>query len=237
MEEFLARVDLPCSLEDFVEHIASDYVLGTVLKWEPIKEGFEELNIKTKTTKGTYVIKIFSRQKTFRNIKDNIKGLVALRKGGIPVTKLLKANNNFLYTTKGKKGNTYACVMDFFDGRNFENTRPGDSDIKTITNYLAKIHNLRFKVNRNYDSWGTANLVKEFLDKKEYLKPEDLKLIETIVREFRKIDFSKFRKCVIHGDIQRKHILKNRQGDYCVLDLGVMDFNAAIMTIRGSRPL
>ncbi|MBI4163473.1 MAG: phosphotransferase [Candidatus Aenigmarchaeota archaeon] len=231
MEEFLSRVDIPCSLSDFVEQVASAYKLGHVTKLEPIKEGYEELNIKTTTKKGVYVIKVFSKGKTPRNIKDNIKGLVEFSKAGIPVTKLLKANGNFLYKTKGKKGYTYVCVMEFFDGKNFEKTKPTEADIKAITNYLAKAHHLSFKVDRNYDSWGTVNLVKEFVDKKEYLTPQDLRLIEPIVNDFRRVDFSKFRKSIIHGDLQRKHVLKNNKDSYCILDLGVMDFNSTVIDL------
>ncbi len=231
MEDFLSRVDIPSTIQDFIEEIASVYGLGNVIKWEPIKEGYEELNIKTITKKGVYVIKIFSKDKTYRNIKDNIKGLVEFSKVGIPVTKLLKANGSFLYKIKGKKGYTYACVMEFFDGKSFEKVKSTTADIKAITNYLAKIHHLSFKINRNYDSWGTVNLVKEFIDKKKYLTQQDLRLIEPIVNGFRRVDFSKFRKCVIHGDIQRTHILKDKKGNYCVLDLGVMDFNSAVIDL------
>ncbi len=121
--------------------------------------------------------------------------------------------------------------MEFFDGKNFEKIRPSQTDLKTITKYLAKIHLLRFKINRNYDPWGTVNLIKEFLDKKGCLTHQDLRLIEPIVNDFRRINFNKFRKCIIHGDIQRKHILKDKKGNYCILDFGFMDFNAAVIDL------
>ncbi len=231
MKDFLRRVDLADSLEEIIEDVTSKAKIGKVISWEPIKEGYEELNIKVKTHKGFYVIKIFSKGKKYATIRGNIEGLINFSKARIPVPKLIPIGNHFLYKTRGKKGDTYICVMEFFNGMNFQEIGPTKKDIVVITKELAKIHMLPFRIHKNYDSWGTANLLAEFEYKKKYLNKKDLSLLKPIVDDFRKIDFNGLRKSIIHGDWQRKHVLKNSEGGYCILDLGVMDFNCRVIDL------
>lgn len=230
-KQLLSRIDLEASLPQVLNRVATEYKLGNITNYEFIRIGYQELNIKTFTSKGTFIVKIFSKDKPYDTIQEHLKGLVEFAKANIPVPQLLKSNNNLLYTTKGKKGKTYICVTKFFEGKNFLQMKPKREDIRNITYYLTKIHKLSFKINGYYDDWGTAHLDKEFKKRKKHLESEDVHLIEPIVKEFQKIDFSKFRKCIIHGDLQREHVLKNTQGEYCILDLGCMDFNASVIDL------
>jgi Ser/Thr protein kinase RdoA (MazF antagonist) len=45
-------------------------------------------------------------------------------------------------------------------------------------------------------------------------------IIFPIVSQMKAIDMSSFSKAVIHGDMQRKHVLKNIKNEYCILDFG-----------------
>ena len=177
--------------------------------------------------KGTFVVKVFSSEKSPQIIKDNVKGLVKLYRGNVPVTRVLKAKKGYYYKTQ----NTYTVVMDFVEGQNFLKLRPTKKDIFSLTQSLARIHNFKFKVNRNYDSWGPVNFLKEYSYKKKYLNKEDTLLINSIKSEYQKIDFSKLRKSVIHGDMQREHVLKNKKGELCILDLGCMNYDPAVVDL------
>src|SRR6266516_3741018 len=227
----LSRVDLSTSIQILLRKVAFEYGLSNILQFELIGDGYEELNIRAVSSKGTYIIKIFSRDKTYDTIRDYVNALVEFSKAGIPVPNLLEANGDYLWKTAGTNGTTYLCVMEFFNGKNFVGVKPSQEDLRELTKYLAKIHALRFQIKRNYESWGTNNLVKEFEYKKPYLAPEDLRLIQPIVDQFREIDFNSFRRGIIHGDLQKQHVLKNAQGALCILDLGCVDFNAVIIDL------
>jgi Ser/Thr protein kinase RdoA (MazF antagonist) len=230
MQPPLSRVDLAVPLGNLLNELAVSYDLGKILRYGPIGEGYEDLNIKTVTEKGTCLVKVFPREKTHANNQDYVKALLGFSGAGIPVPEPFKTRDGrFLYKTGG---NAYLCVMEFFDGKSLREIRPTDEDLKAIARYLAKIHKLSFRVGRgNYDSWGTANLLKEFEKRKSYLNHEDLRLIEPVVEGFRKIDFSKFRTCIIHGDLQRGHVLKSDDGRYCILDLGCVNFDSAAVDL------
>ena len=225
--DILARTELQMPLESALERVSEAYRIGNILHYRIIQMGYEDANIILETIKGKYVLKIFSKIKILRKINDNVKGLVEFRKAGVPTPKLLKSKGKYLL----KIGKSYLCLMEFFEGKSFEGRNVSEKELKNIVRFIAKIHGLKFKVKHNYDSWGVVNLIKEYKEKKRFLKAEDRKLIEPAVREFGKINFSKLRKSIIHGDLQRHHFLRNSNGKLCIIDLGCMDYNASVLDL------
>lgn len=63
------------------------------------------------------------------------------------------------------------------------------------------------------------------------LTPEQDLLINGIDEECKSIDISKFSKSVIHGDMQRKHVIKNENGEYCILDFGCMAYDPKVIEL------
>lgn len=231
MQYLLSRIDQSICIGELLKRVVADYALQEVVQFEPIETGYEELNIKLATPRGRYVVKIFSKDKKFSTIQDYIRGLIEFSNAGIPVPKLLEYRDGFLYNAVGGSGDVYLCVMEFFEGKPFTEIEPSEDDCKELAGYLSKIHRLSFSVKLNYDSWGTEHLIEEFESKGKYLCEEDYRIVSPVVEVFRAIDFTKFRKCTVHGDLQRNNILKDPQGNYCILDLGTMTFAPAAIDL------
>ncbi len=222
----LKRTELGMPLKSALEIVSSEYRIGKILRYKIIQMGYEDANVILETGKGKYVLKIFSKIKSLSKINDGVKGLVEFRKAGVPTPKLFKAKGKYLL----KIGKSYMCLIGFFTGQSFEGRQVSKKDIGRIVRFMAKIHTLKFQVKHNYDSWGTVNLLREYRLKLKYLSTADKKLVEPVVHEFGKLDFSKLRKSIIHGDLQRHHILKNKN-KFCVIDLGCMDYNASVLDL------
>lgn len=221
------RINLTMPLEKLVNQVVKNYFLGKIIKLERFKIGYEELNLKLTTNKGIFVIKIFSKTRNLEKLNDYLKGWQEFAKNDIPVAKLLKSSQGYLFGQQ----NNYLCVSRFFDGQSFTQTKAGKQDFAKITDYLARIHQLKFKILPNYDPWGTANFLSEFKLKKKYLTFKDLNNISKIADDFSQIDFKKLTKSIIHGDLQKQHVLKNKFNKYCILDLGCMDYNASVIDL------
>ena len=221
------RVQLKTSLENIVQKILEIYELGSLINCRRFKKGYEELNLKLTTSKGIYVVKIFSKTRSSAKVTDYIDGLLEFSKAGVPVPKLRIGNKKYLNSIYG----SFVCVTDFFDGLSFSDRKPTSIDIVNVTKFLVKIHKLSFKIKPNYDFWGTVNLLTEYKIKGKFLNNSDLELIQPIIKKFSLIDFSKFKKSIIHGDLQKQHVLKNNKGNYCILDLGCMDHNAVVIDL------
>lgn len=227
----LSRVDSELELFGLLQKVAADYDLGGLIAYDIIQIGYEELNVRVTTTRQTVVVKIFSKDKTYDVVHSYIRGWGEFSHIGIPVPKLLEHRDGPVYEAQGKVNSLYLCVMEYFDGQSFTDLEPTEEDFRALTYYLARINTLSFKVTSSYDSWGTANLVREFEAKIHHLDYHDLHLIRPTVEAFRVVDFSLFRKCIIHGDLQRNNVLKNAIGEYCILDLGCMTFGIAAVDL------
>ncbi len=227
----LSRINLSIPIDKLLDEIAPIYQLGEIKAFEYIPIGYEDLNIKLETSKGKYVIKIFSKHTPFTFIQNYIQTMLLFAKAGIPTPTLVKTKKGYLYSKNNSSKKIYLCVMKFFEGKSFNEIMPTQKDLLTITAYMAKIHTFKFKIHSNYDSWGPSHLLEEFPKKEQYLKKDDLNLIKPIIEKLSTVDFSKFRRCTIHGALEKQNILKDKQGNYCLLDLGCLDFNAAVIDL------
>jgi len=148
----------------------------------------------------------------------------------VPVPEVINGEMGQVFLAEDR-GNTkvFLIVTDFFEGDTLE--KPGITldDIKTVTSYLRKINSIKLEVAENYDSWGARNFAAEFGKKQQYLSPEHKGPVKQALKEFEKLDFSRYPKSLIHGDIQRKHVLKNHRGDYVLLDFGCANFDPRVL--------
>lgn len=231
MSDLLGRINLELDVNQLVDLVLRAFGLSTIVEYELIDNGYEELNIKLWTQEGAYVAKIFNKDKSPQIVRDYVKGLNELYKAGIPVPRLILADNNSLVEISTRGKSSFCCLMEYFAGESFQSVEPDNGDLREIVRIISKIHQLSFKISENYDSWGTAHLVQEFALKKGYLDREDFELIEPIVSEFQSLRWDGFTKCIVHGDLQRAHVLKDKAGHYCILDLGCMTFGFAAVDL------
>ncbi len=231
MLSILSRTDIVQPIDVLLDEVASCFHLGKITAFEFFERGYEDANIKLTTNIGIFVVKIFSKERTLSRIQDYIQGLVEFAKVGIPVPKLRAGTNKYLFSTVGKRGKSYICVMNYFEGRSLKEAKITENDILSLIPYVAKINQLTFSIQPSYDSWGVANLVKEYAKHKQYITPNDSLFISPVIRSFAAIDFSKFRHSIIHGDYQKEHVLKNNRGECCIIDLGCLDYNVSLFDL------
>ena len=230
----LGRVDSRINKEKLVKDIAKHFRIGNVISFRQIHEGFEDYNIKLKTTKGVFLLKLFSQYKSFRHVKDNVLGLVEFEKAGVKVPKLYKNHKGeYLYYYEKEGVMALGCLMEYFKGRSYFKTgkEPELSEITNIVGEIVKINSVEFKPLGIYDTWVVQNLIVEYEKKKRFLSKRDLKLIKPIVKRIKSIDYSKCTKGTIHGDIQRSNILKSRSGNFRIIDFSVMEYHAVAIEL------
>lgn len=208
--------------------VKEKYQFAEIQEYQPILEGYENANIKLFTDKGTFVMKIFSKEVTRMEAEEYIKVTGESLKIGVPFPQLLLGEDGYLEEYQEESSAIFYFLMDFFEGNNFEQQEVKMADIENVTRYLAHFNTLMIPVEEIYDSWGSKNFVHEYSKNKEKI-PENIKsLLTPIVNEISGINFSKFSSSIIHGDMQRKHILKNKNAEYCILDLGCMRNDARV---------
>ncbi len=230
MKLWLDRPDINGSLDNFLQHVSSVFQLGIIRKFLRFPLGYQELNIKLETSKGVYVVKIFSKEKSLPRVKENIQGHLEFSKLGVPMPRLrVTKNHESVLITKGEHQEVYSCVMEYFEGKSFLNLPITKRDVMKITRFMASMHQSKFKPTHYYDTLGIVNF-RHIYDQQAHVLPvQEKNEIKRTLAEFQQTNLAKFRQSVIHGTLERENVLRDAQGAYCILDLGCMDYNASIV--------
>lgn len=223
LDKLIKRTNLNISFDEYLKDVQNKFTsIDKIENCSPINEGYEDANIILNTSSGKYVLKIFFAERELENINSYIKILTECKNIGVPTTEILLEYNDGLGIYEYKNVKTYYIITKFFEGNNFQKTTPTNEDIRKVTEYIAKLNTLNFEVGEGYDSWGIKAFPEEYKKKKEKLTLEQDLLVKNIYEEYSKLDMSSFSKSVIHGDMQRKHVIKNSNNEYCILDFGCM---------------
>jgi Ser/Thr protein kinase RdoA (MazF antagonist) len=215
------------SVDEVVKNIEDNYDIGSISCFEPVLEGYEDANFILTSTKGKYVAKFFHFERKPANIDSYIRVLQEAGEIGVPVTQIVKSKTDW----DAKIDDSRYLITKFFDGENFVSKVPTIEDIKVITQYLSLLNTLNFEVVESYDGWGNANLIKEWAENDQAISENSKTLLSPVVDEIRALDFSNTSKGVIHADMQRKHVFKNKFGEYCLLDFGCMRYDSLVYEI------
>ncbi len=230
----LGRVDSRIDKDHLIRTIAQAYRLGKVISYRQIHEGIEDYNLKLNTKLGTYLVKIFSQFKSFRQVKDNVHGLSIFKDAGVRVPELYKTKRGtYVYYYESKKVSALACVMEYFSGKSFLKLKrePTLAEMKNFIPDIAKIHSTQFKPQGVYDVWVAYHLCAEYEKKSVFLTNENNKLIKKSLTFMKQFDLSKCTKGTIHGDLHRTNILTNHRGDLRIIDFSVMEYNAIVVDL------
>ena len=230
-QDRLARVDIAQPLGSALREIVGHYQLGRVRSRRIFTQGYDDLNILLTCERGQYVAKFFNRTKSLVAIEDHVRVQMALWRRRASVPRILAPNGEAIYRVPGVTRETVACVSDYFAGEDFVRRAPTRDDILAITRFLATLHKMPLKAGHIYDSWGTLNLPREFARKRSDVCDETKRLVAPLVDAIGNIRFGRARKCVIHGDLQRKHVLKDYTGRLCMLDFGCMDYSYPVVDL------
>ena len=223
IKNLLERTNLKISLGKYLRIIEESYPsIGKVQEYFPILEGYEDANFILNTSNGKYVLKIFSKDRTEGNVNDYIKILKEASNIGVQSLELILNKEGAL----SSYFNTYAIITKYFDGQNYQDIKPSLKDMLLVAENVSKLNTLCLDVEESYDSWGNKNLVREY----ESTDVKDRDVVQEIlplVEFLKKQKLSLFSKGVIHGDMQRKHVLKNNEG-ICIIDYGCMSYDLKI---------
>ena len=218
IDELLNRTNLRIPLQRYLNVLQQEFPqVRLINNYEPIFEGYEDVNIILNSDNGKYVLKIFATFRSEKNIHDYIKVIHEATNLGVQTLKLVQSKSGedyFFYE------NTYSIITKYFNGNNFVKIPPTLEEMLEVTRSLAKLNTLNFDIDETYDSWGNNNLVSEYnntIVKDNKVKKDLL----PIVKYLKNLDTYKFSKGVIHGDMQRKHVLKNND-KLCIIDYGCM---------------
>ena len=222
-----------------LELISNAFNLGNITYLYGTEDGYEDVNIEIKTDKGHFLFKILINflTKTARSVKDSeyyVHVMKEFTRGGIRVPRLYQTNDkNELYELEFSGKKLRVIVMEFFNGNHFLKIPPTIEDMKNIAKIQAKLHSLDLTLRKRVyeDTWQPQSLNLHHPTHKNIFTDDDNKFFELTINKLNNIDFSRYKKVPIHGDLMRNNIMKNKEGEYCLLDFGVVAKNHWIIDL------
>ncbi|MDP1722820.1 MAG: phosphotransferase [Candidatus Gottesmanbacteria bacterium] len=231
MDSYISRIEITRPVPEILHEVIRAYKLGELVRFNIFERGYEDFNVKLVTTSGTYIVKIFSKLRHPKFIKSYVEVLTLLSEKNLPTPKHLPINNSYLYTIHDGKKQSQLCVMNHFSDTSLLDQPPTKKDFLKVAEFLGKLHKITIPVYTVYDSWGVVNITSEYAKNAQYVPTKYRSIVDETVELYSAIDLSGFRKSLIHGDIQREHVLKNDKGTLCIIDWACMSNNSCVVDL------
>ena len=221
--EFFQRINYRGKLEQISLLICKDYNIGKFVSNKLVMAGYEDFNFALETTKGKYFVKVFANNRKQKECERYINIMLKVIEKGIFFPKLYKSSQGYLHTLKVGGSRLRLCVMEYITGESFYFLRqkPEINEIRAITRQAALINSIKFKPEFIYDSWAITSFLEEFKKKGKYLAKEDLKNINPLVAESKKIMARRLPRCFVHGDMIVTNLMKDKKGKIWIIDFAV----------------
>ena len=230
---FKERINLDFPLEVLSKDVCKEYDLGTFVDNKLIEIGYEDYNYILTTSKGKFVVKVFSNLRTDEDCQNLADRGSAPHKYGFSCPKIYEANGKNLLVTTLNNVKFRLLVMEYINGKDFFtlNELPTLDDLKLIGEETAKLNQIDFRPPFIYDSWAIINFEKEYKHNIKYIKDESKLLIDKAYKEFKAIDFSKLKYGYVHGDIIETNVLRDENKKLWFIDFSVANYLPRIIDL------
>ena len=227
--EYLERVE-HVNLEQLLSSIAQSYDLQ-IVEYEIITQGYEDLNVKLRTDKGSFLTKIFNKERSAAECSNIVKRFTSAFDNGVSCPKIFINKNNELLS---RLGQTKYILMEFVSGKDFQrmNRTLNQSEMMLVLDEIKKfekLNNLRFE--KIYNAWEMNNFALEYEKNFELFGQEEIALFKPIYNKFKKLNLSKFPYAYIHGDVNAGNTMKNAENSIVLLDLCSANYSNRINEI------
>ena len=233
MNEFEKRINLNFPLEILSQEVCKQYNLGDFVDNQLIKIGYEDYNYILTTSKGKFVVKVFSNLRTDKDCQNLADRGSIPHKHGFSCPKIYETSQGNLFATTVNGVKFRLLVMDYIDGKDFFtlDELPSEEELKIIAQETAKLNLIDYRPEFIYDKWAIVNFEKEYLKNKKYLSGKYKTLIEQVYNEFKTIDFSRLKYGFVHGDIIETNILRDSKNKLWFIDFSVSNYLPRIVDL------
>lgn len=110
---FADRLKAPEALPEIAEKICRRYGIGDLCDFAVVTTGYEDVNVKIKTSKGNFLIKIFAKNRTRKEIIRYVAIMEKALEAGITIPPLLTSFAPPPYKSKGMRGKHCSFIKEW----------------------------------------------------------------------------------------------------------------------------
>lgn len=227
------RLNYTGNLDPVVKRLSAVYQIGEPTGFSVIEVGYEDCNIVIKTPKDKYVAKIFSKVRTPQDITRYSTIMEKAVKAGVNHPPLIKTDDGNVVYTDTQANGVSMVLMQFVQGKSFlELDRvPDEDELQKVLEQAARINRIDFHPPYIFDSWAIPNIQTMFNKVREFIKPEDISLVEQAMVKYREIPVDDLPHSFVHGDFTKANVLKGDDGEVYILDFSVTNWYPRIQEL------
>ena len=230
---FQSRIGFNDNIVPVLEIVCFDYNFGQYENHQVVPVGYEDFNVIVTTEKGKYFLKFFATFRDDSECQKYVDLMLKVIEVGVRHPKLYKSSQWYLYQKTFGSAKVRLCAMEFIDGQSLydTNAKVSQDEARFLVHQAALINQLQIAPRKIYDSWAIVNFLKEYQEKKQFLDPADDQLIAPLTKQFEKLELAKLPHCLVHGDIIKTNVMKNRAGELYIIDFSVSNFYPRIQEL------
>lgn len=202
-------------LESLVQRVATEYRIGEVSDFSVIEVGYEDCNVIISTDEGRFMAKMFAKKRKPEEIDRYVGIMQHVVDAGVHHPELMKLpSGNPVFAEYGVS----LVLMRFVEGQTFfelDRAPTADERLKVLEQ-AAKVNAIKYEPPYLFDSWAIPNIHTMFERVKQYIKPEDLELVQQAIAAYEAIPVADLPHCFVHGDLTKANVLKSGDGVYFV---------------------
>ena len=227
------RLNYIGDLDPVVKRLSSIYQIGDLIDFSVIGVGYEDCNVIVNSSEGKFVAKIFSKVRTPQDINRYTTIMEKAVEAGVNHPSLIKTKDDSVVCTDTLSNGISMVLMEFIDGKSFLELEriPNKVELQRVLEQAAKINGINFQPPYLFDSWAIPNIKTMFDKVKEFIKPEDITLVEQAMVRYDEIPVDELPHCFVHGDFTKANILKGDDDKIYILDFSVANWYPRIQEL------
>src|SRR3989344_6303332 len=227
------RLNYSGSLKPVVKRLSTAYGIGETQDFSVIGIGYEDCNVVVKTEKRKYVAKIFQKGRTPEDITRYTAIMEKAIETGVHHPPLLQTQDGDVVHTDTQANGLSLVLIRFIEGATFFelNRAPNREELKMVIEQAVKVNSINYHPPYIFDSWAIPNIQVMHDKTKQFIKSEDLPLVEQVIDRYNTIPVDALPHCFVHGDFTKANILKSDNGDIYILDFSVANWYPRIQDL------
>src|SRR3989344_3852524 len=229
----LDRLNYSGELGVVIDRLAGVYDIGKPTNFSVIGIGYEDCNVVIETPDGKYVAKIVSKERDQEAIARYSTIMEKAVEAGVNHPPIIKTKGDEVVYSDRLANGISMVLMKFVDGQSFLelDRAPDTEERQAVIEQAAKVNGIDYRPPHLFDSWAIPNIKTMFERVKQFIQPEDIKLVEQAMARFAEIPVESLPHAFVHGDFTKANVMKGKDGKIYVLDFSVANWYPRIQEL------
>jgi len=152
---------------------------------------------------------------------------------GVNHPPLIKTGDGEVVYSDSQANGISMVLMKFVEGQTFLelDRAPDAEEQKAVIEQATKVNGIDYHPPYLFDSWAIPNIKAMFERTKQFIQPEDIKLVEQVMTGYAEIPVESLPHCFVHGDFTKANVMKGNDGKIYVLDFSVANWYPRIQEL------